>query len=125
MKLDNSIMAPVDSIEHKFAIIFGEQIGKRGEIYDADVFRAGNMKSIAKVVKKFVDITKRRISKIKFNKEDEQNGGIKARLDVTIKSLEDLADKISKLKDEPEDYHWILVADLAFIIDTILKVHKL
>ena len=62
-----------------------------------------------------------RVAKIKFTKQEIKNGGTKARLNVCIKDISNIAAvmKTSNTR-EAEDYHWTLVADLMNALDSIL-----
>jgi len=112
---------PAVAIEHDFEIFLQKQIGGRGQHYDADFFRAGDRKQIGKAIEDVATKLESRINTIKFSALETKDGGEKARLDVVINSIRGIAaDMIQSKKNEPYDYHWILVAELILALDSIL-----
>jgi hypothetical protein len=90
------------------------EIGKRGLSNDADVFRSGDPSDLKKLITDTAKAVQAKIDSLTFTAEDAENGGIKARLDVMAKSIVDIKTAITK--NEPQDYHWELIATLVHII---------
>jgi hypothetical protein len=100
-------------IEHQLAIFLEKEIGARGGAHDADIFRSGNPKDLAKVVELIGKKLKERAARIEVSDEDKENGGNAPRLTMTGDSLLRIADQIKERSDrEREDYHWLIVGDL-------------
>ena len=110
-------------IEYAFARIVGNEIGARGTECDADVFRAGRPSNLSEALSSAIDAIENRISDINFTNEDHESGGIAAQLEVAMKRLSDIADQMTKMsQSEPNDYHWVIVASLLTVINTLLVV---
>lgn len=109
-------------IEYSFAKLIGSPIGARGTVHDADIFRGGNPKSLSKALAKATDAIEKRSKSVKFSADDSEAGGSKARLDVAISRLRDIAKKMSQsTSPEFNDYHWEIVGCLISVITSLLE----
>jgi hypothetical protein len=109
-------------IEYAFATMVGSSIGARGTDHDADVFRAGDPKELAKALKNAVNALRERVGAISFDLSESDAGEAKARLDVAINRLEDLSDDLASQKDkEPFDYHWEIIGALISMVASLLE----
>jgi hypothetical protein len=110
------------SIEYAFAQLIGNQIGGRGTVHDADVFRGGKPASLAKAVEAAADALQAKTNAKSFSETDSEPGGAKARIDVAISRLRATAKSMSTLeKDECEDYHWEIVGALVATSAALLE----
>ncbi|MEP7731467.1 hypothetical protein [Marinomonas primoryensis] len=110
-------------IENAFARIVGNEIGERGTEHDADFFRNGDPKKISKALKIAISAIEERLAKIELTSSDHEAGGIGAQLDVAVGRLNKIAINMAgSTKKEPNDYHWVIVASLLTIINTLLIV---
>ena len=114
--------------EYAFARMLGIGIGVRGGVNDADVFRAGNTKELGKLMQATCVALRERVEAIPFSEADKspstQNAeaGCKVFIDHSINALERLAVDMAKSNErEQSDYHWLLIADLLSIIDSLMK----
>ncbi len=114
--------------EYAFARILGKRIGARGGLNDADVFRGGDIKDLGKLMQATCRALRKRINAIHFSNADKSistknaEAGCKVFIDSSIEGLERLAnDMITATEQEREDYHWLIIADLIIIIDTLMK----
>ncbi len=110
------------NIEYAFAYFLEKDIGKRGGIHDADVFRGGEYKDLGELLEALAQHFKTRVARIQFAPEESQGGGAKARLSVGIDGLATVAAELKKRKgEEREDFHWeiigYLVGGLAALLD--------
>lgn len=109
-------------IEHAFARLIGDSLGGRGTSYDADVFRSGQLSSIAKALSEAIDAIESKADTINFSELDSIPGGSKARLDVTIDRLRATAQSMSQSKiSEPNDYHWGIIGHFISIITSLFE----
>lgn len=109
-------------IEYAFATFLGEEIGKRGLLHDADMFRVGEVKSLGKLLEKFSKRFRDRVAKISFNQSNPSQRDSKIRLNSAINALERMANEMKKSKDkEPEDYHWLIIRDLVNSLTDLLN----
>lgn len=109
------------SIEYAFANLIGNPIGARGTSHDADVFRGGEAKSLSFALSEAIDALEAKVNALKFDPEESQPGGTKARLDVAIDRLKRIAETMSKSKAVAgEDYHWEIIGCLVSTIAALL-----
>lgn len=124
MKKFKGINFDAVEIEYAFARILGRQIGLRGGPNDADVFRHGDIKSLGKLLKKTADAIENRVKNLSFTSQDSEPGKCKTIIDISIKSLRNIADVMVKEDDrEPDQYHWIIIGRLLNIINGLLEKH--
>jgi len=108
-------------IEHQFAMLLGEELGRRGGLNDADIFRNGDLEKIGRLIQKSVEILEVRINRIEFQPSERELGGTLARLKAGIDSLKNLGKMMeSKEEIEKNDYHWLIVGDLVMTIAGLL-----
>lgn len=113
------------SIEYAFAFFLGKEIGDRGGLHDADVFRNGEYKDYGQLLVKMAQHLEKRVARLSFAESAIQPGGAKARLDGAIKDLKEVGEILKKQKGgEQYDYHWIIVGSLVSVIDSLLKQLK-
>lgn len=113
------------SIEHAFAKLVGNPTGARGTSHDADVFRGGNPRSLAKALSDAADALEERIKSIQFAPADMEPGGAKARIDVAISRLRKIASTMSmSVTVSRENYHWEIVGCLVSTIAALLEKAK-
>lgn len=105
------------SIEYAFAKMVGDEIGARGTDHDADTFRSGRPKNLAKALRGMVDALDTRFNKLSLPEQLMQSGECGARLSVAISRLGRFADQLAERKnDEPDDYHWEIIGSLVSVI---------
>lgn len=106
--------------EHAFAAFMQQRIGARGLPHDADVFRSGDICALGEVIEHFADHFQQRAAGIQWASTADGTPG--ARVQAAIQSLRSLATrmKASRAK-EPEDYHWLIVADLVLVTAALLE----
>ncbi len=109
-------------IEHTFGRFFGREPGERGTFYDADVFRRGDPKDLALIVRNVADTLESRILFIKF--PSDENGSAKAQLEVCVSQLRAFGDLVlDRNATEREDYHWelfgALLGGIAGLLETL------
>lgn len=110
------------SIEYAFAKLIGNPTGARGTSHDADVFRSGNPKSLAKALSDAADALEEKVKSVQFALADTEPGGAKARIDVAISRLHKIADGMSKSATvSREDYHWEIIGCLVSTIAALLE----
>lgn len=108
-------------IEHQLAVFLEEDVGMRGGAHDADIFRSGDPKELAKVVALIGTKLNERIGRIKFTDDEKENGGNAPRLQTTGDSLITVADQMKTLANrEREDYHWLIVGNLCMALAAAL-----
>lgn len=109
------------SIEYSFARIFGHRLGQRGESNDADVFRSGNISDLGDNLINFCDHLEARLKQHYFHPDEGLAGGAKARLDVALEELREVAKEMQKSSEkEPQDYHWLIIGSMVSIISSLL-----
>lgn len=112
-------------IEYSFAHILNKEIGARGGLNDADVFRIGSVKELGKLLEDTVKQLEDRCNKIRFTENETVDGGLKPRTFVPLKRLQELAIEMQKSKaKEADDYHWLIIGELVQIIDSVLRHYK-
>ena len=110
------------SIEYAFARLLGDDIGARGTCHDADFFRSGNLKQIAKALEKAADSIEFKVNSFTFDASEIEPGGAKARLGVAIGRIRKIASKMSSSKEsEPNDYHWEIIGCLISTVSALLE----
>jgi hypothetical protein len=108
-------------IEHTLGLFFGKQIGSRGEIYDADIFRAGEPKDLAEILRRVADRLEQRLARITFPIADEPRVDAKSQVDGAIVRLRAIATQTAERpRSEPEDYHWEIFGALMMLIAGLL-----
>jgi len=108
-------------IEHALAVFLEKEVGMRGGVHDADKFRSGNPKDLAKVVERIGSKLNERSARIDFSEEEKENGGNAPRLLTSGDSLIRLAETIKQRSEkEREDYHWLIVGDLCMALGAAL-----
>jgi hypothetical protein len=110
-------------IEHTLARFFGKTIGDRTQFYDADVFRGGKPKRLAKIIDRVAKRLEQRFAKIKTPVSARVDGDPLAQIEGCIRRLSSLAEKMEHLKaEEPEDYHWEVFGTLMMAIVGLLEL---
>lgn len=110
------------SIEHSFARLIGSRIGDRGTVHDADVFRSGRAKDLAKALGKAVDALEKQANALKWASQATEPGGPKARLDVSISQLRRIATRMSSSNDSArENPDWETIGALIGAIAALLE----
>lgn len=93
------------AIEHTLARFFGKPIGDRLQSFDADVFRSGNPKDLAEIVRQVAQALESRVAFIRFRSQGV--GSPKVYIDGSIYWLYELAKQMeTRRRYEREDYHW-------------------
>jgi hypothetical protein len=111
-----------DSVEHAFAYIFGNQVGQRGTFHDADMFREGKLSELGEVIVRMADRIEARVATIRFSTQEQAPGGAKRLLDGAVFGLRNIGREMKKDKGkEPENYHWMLIGNLAKAIEGLLE----
>lgn len=109
----------VGQIEYAFGALFANKAGDRRTSHDADVFRNGDPESLKGLVGDLANALEYRMTSfLAFSPEDNESGGTQARITAAINNLRRLPEKITK--DEPEDYHWLLIGNLVWVIASLL-----
>ncbi len=107
-------------IEHTLSRFFGDRIGNRGTFFDADVFRSGDPKELALIMRQVADTLEMRTFGMKFPSEGA--GSTKAQVEVCISRLRRLAEQMAKRKKaERENYHWEIFGALMLGIVGLLE----
>lgn len=113
------------SIEHAFAKLVGNSTGARGTSHDADVFRDGNPKSLAKALTDATNALEEKIKSIQFTVTDTEPGGAKAQIDVAISRLQKIANIMeASATVSREDFHWEIIGCLISTIAALLEKAK-
>lgn len=124
LKLNNSkVTMQVDAvdIEYAFGRVIGNEIGVRGTVHDADVFRGGNLNDISQAMESAIKAIEQRINVLPITEQDQESGEIGAQLGVAMSQLKTTCSIMKKQKvAEPNDYHWAIVANLLTIINTLI-----
>lgn len=108
-------------IQTHFAAFFGTSIADRTTNHDSSVFESGSYKSLGRVLEDFCQHLEERLAAHNFHPDEMRDGGAGVRIRSAIKSLRSMAAGMKKSKDsEPEDWHWVIIGDLVFIIASIL-----
>jgi hypothetical protein len=110
-------------IEHTLARFFGKEIGDRLTFFDADVFRSGDPKDLAEIVRQVADTLEARIAFIRFPNPGQQ-GSPRAHVESCIDRLRHLAnDMQQRTEGERENYHWeifgALMAGIVGLLETL------
>lgn len=109
------------SIEHAFARLFEKPIGKRGEVFDADVFRLGDHARLGKLLQLTAQHLAVRIKRLKFAPVEGKAGGARARLDVAIERLREIGTTLeAQSKRSPDDIHWAIIGELVETVVALL-----
>lgn len=107
-------------IEHTLARFFGRETGERGTFFDADVFRRGDPKDLALIVRNVADRIEARSLFIRF--PSDANGSAKAQVEGCVSQLRTFADRVlERSAPEREDYHWELFGALMLGIVGLLE----
>ncbi|EMB6251751.1 TPA: hypothetical protein SMI48_003029 [Serratia marcescens] len=105
------------NIETAFARMLGNPVGGRGTDHDADTFRSGRPKNLAKALHGMIEALDARFNNLSLQDQFMQPGECGARLSVAIKRLGKFADQLAERKsDEPDDYHWEIIGSLVSVI---------
>jgi len=113
------------SIEHAFAKLIGNSSGARGTSHDADVFRAGNSKNLAKALSDATNALEEKIKSVQYSTADMEPGGAKARIDAAIHQLRKITVSMTKISTvSREDYHWEIIGCLISTISALLETAK-
>jgi hypothetical protein len=116
---------PAEIIEHSFAVFLGHRVGERGHSFDADAFRNGNTNQLSAVIAETVGKLSERVNAIKFSEKEAQAGGAQARIEAAVAQLKDVSEEMKKsTQREPEDYHWIIVSELLYVIGSLLDHYE-
>lgn len=109
------------SIEHIFAVLFGDPIGLRRDIYDADIFRDGDPKALGRLIELSAKWLEERLDNISFAPEESLNAGAKTRLVVAIKGLKEHGATLREsTKEYPNDPHWSIIGELMLCIISLM-----
>ncbi len=93
------------SIEHTLSRFFGDEIGTRDSFYDADLFREGDPKELAEMMRHVAAHFEKRAARIQY--PAQLDGTTKAYIASCASQLRSLADQVrQRKKNESEDYHW-------------------
>jgi hypothetical protein len=107
-------------IEHTLARFFGKEIGDRLTFFDADVFRSGDPKDLAEIVRQVANTLEARVAFIRFPHQGQAPP--KAHIESCISRLHHLAnDMEQRSKMEREDYHWEIFGALMGAIVGLLE----
>ena len=110
------------SIEYAFAKLVGDPIGARGTAHDADVFRVGNPKSLAKALDQAANAIEKRTKSITFSSSEVEAGGARARLNVAIGQLRAVAEGMAKAKHAQLNYYdWEVIGSLISITTALIE----
>ena len=110
-------------IEYAFARVVGNEIGERGTEHDADYFRSGKPEYLSGALTSVIDAIEERMNNIDFLPTDNEPGEIGAQLRVAMSRLRKVVLSMEQsTKEEPNDYHWSIVAGLLTVINTLLVV---
>lgn len=95
---------------------------------DPYVFRGGDAKELGELLEATATALKKKMNNIPFVPYDQKlleksvETEFKKRFDHSIESLYFTANAMKESgEEEPEDYHWLIIADLIDIIDVLLK----
>jgi len=119
MKPFEGMSYPATDIEHTFARIVGAGIGKRGENWDADMFRGGYTQSIGKALGTAADALRHRINSLPADAVPDRT----KRLNHYCDELEGIGKAMAQETEEPrtrDDYRWFIVSSLLPIIHDLL-----
>mgnify|MGYP000985365601 CR=1 FL=1 len=110
------------SIEHSLARFFGQPIGTRGAIFDADVLRGGDPKDLAELLSAVADTLESRLAFITFTHEGR--GSPKSQATHCVRVLRETAARMAqRRKREREDYHWeifgALISGITGLLETL------
>lgn len=109
---------PAEFIEHACAPLFGSEVGQRGTIHDADIFRAGEQASLGKFVSGVAQRLESRAGDIAFT------GKEKASIQSAVAMLRMVGEELQQSKStERDDYHWLIVGSLVKAIEALLMKH--
>lgn len=104
-------------IETAFKMLIGYDHDTLDGVLHADVFREGDPKQIGLLLQKTADLLKERLCNIEFKQWELEEGKTNVRLIMAINDLNLIGKAMVKLdKNEPDDYHWYIVAMLIQII---------
>ena len=97
-------------LEYAFSRLSGDEIGKRGTLHDADIFRHGTIKDLGNVLEEAADSLKKRVDGLPFTDAEKANGGPEPRLRDNIEKLYRISQML-KERDEKDDigYHWEVI----------------
>ncbi|NYI02854.1 hypothetical protein [Cupriavidus plantarum] len=110
------------SIEYAFAKLLGNEIGARGTVFDADIFRAGREKDLARVLGKAADALEARVNRLSFPEPATLAGGSKARIDVAVARLRRIAGVLSTSTNAAAvGYSWEVIGCLVSTIAALLE----
>jgi len=111
------------NIEYAFARIVGSEIGERGTEHDADYFRSGKPEYLSEALTCAIDAIEYRMNNVDFLPTDNEPGEIGAQLKVAMSRLRKISSCMQEsTQEEPNDYHWSIVASLLTVINTLLVV---
>ena len=88
-----SLDAHALSLEYVFARLNNAEIGGRGHSWDADTWRIGDPKEIAKVLTQTAASIERRVNALRG---PESNGSVKARVRVAVDGMRAVAEDLSR-----------------------------
>ncbi len=109
------------NVAYAFTRLFGDQPGKRREIYDADLFRSGDPKALGRLIQLTSRWLQERLDAIPFAPEESHRAGAKTRLDLAIKRLERHgAEMRQSMPTNREDIRWSVIGDLVDCITALL-----
>lgn len=93
----------------------------RGGAHDADIFRMGDPKDLAKIVELIGSKLNERAARVEFTDDEKENGGNAPRLETAGDSLIRIAEQIKQRSEsEREDYHWLIIGDLCMALAAAL-----
>jgi hypothetical protein len=102
------------NIEHTLAKFFGDDRGMRGEFYDADVFRGGQLPELAEVIERTATRIQERAHSLTLTEGTFD-------VERCVAELREMAEIMKKRSgSEREDYHWEIFCALIKGIDGLL-----
>jgi hypothetical protein len=110
------------SIETSFAFLLERTIGERGSPHDAGIFLGGDLKNLGELLEISADCIAERLGRLQFSPEEQQSGGAKAQLDVSVNRLRSIGKQMKAQEGrEPEDFHWLIIGPLVQVIASLLN----
>jgi hypothetical protein len=118
-------MADAVSTEYSFAYLLGLELGDRGHVNDADVFRLGQPQDLAKVLEAAADAIDRRTRALGLQQPTPPPGSPAARIDVGVSDLRGIAMNLKNRSGlEGETYQWHVIGALVGIIAAMLAHYE-
>jgi hypothetical protein len=105
-------------IEHSIARLMNNE--RRGESWDADVFRGGNPADLAEMLDKVAEALEQRFVFLPLSREAGTPGAL---LGVAVRQLRSQAEEMrGRKRKEPDNYHWEIFGAVLLCAVALLEV---